>query len=84
MFCLVIYEYEPPDRPDEGDAIIASADPAIIGACADAFVKKLGGRTPGVVRRLGTRRPARMPPGPYAPEPTPEASLAPEEPPVAS
>jgi hypothetical protein len=58
--------------PESATPIIATSDPVIIRAVADAFVKKLGGRTPAPVRRLGT---------PWLqPVPTPVAPPAPDDP----
>jgi hypothetical protein len=53
--------------------LISTPDAAIVAATAAAFCKKLGGRTPGEVRRLTIR---------LAPEPAPEPALAPTSEPV--
>jgi len=45
VFFCIVYEGETGD-PHRATPVIASADPAIVAAVADAFSKKLGARTP--------------------------------------
>jgi hypothetical protein len=84
---LVLFEYPEGTSPLHGRAIIASGDPEIIAAAADAFSVKLGTKTPGPVRQLSTHRllAVAKPPATPAPKPkpSPKPSTPADEPPAA-
>jgi hypothetical protein len=56
-FWLAIFEYAEGQAPTKGTIVIASTDPAIIAGAADAFSRKLKGRTPSAILALGSHPP---------------------------